>query len=280
MKIFLLLTLLLVPGVSLAKLDIFVSVLPQKLFVERVGGAHVTVYALVGKGFNPATYQLTPQQTVALTEADLFIRAGMPFEESWVPRILAVTPDLVVLDMREGLDLLPMESRHEHAGHHHHMDPHVWTDPVLLQQHIVRLVSQLSKLRPELANHFTQSGNRFIEELAALDKELEKQLQDNRNNAFLVFHPAWGYFAQRYGLQQIAAEYDGKEPGAAALADLIEQSRQAGIRQIFVQPQFNSKAADVLAEAIPAKVEQADPLSENYFQAIRSFASKLPSEAN
>ena len=105
-----------------------------------------------------------------------------------------------------------------------------------------------------------------------------EQLQSRKSSAFLVFHPAWGYFAQRYGLRQVAAEYEGKEPSAKALSGLIDRARSAGIKVVFVQPQFSSKTAQVLAEALEARIVEADPLAENYFQAMLQFATQLAAE--
>ena len=89
---------------------------------------------------------------------------------------------------------------------------------------------------------------------------------------FLVFHPAWGYFARRYGWQQLAAEHDGKEPNARELGRLIEYAKAQGIRMVIVQPQNNSKMAQALAQAIGGKLVVADPLAEDYFSSLREFS--------
>ena len=100
-----------------------------------------------------------------------------------------------------------------------------------------------------------------------------------RSRRFMVFHPAWGYFADTYGLTQIAIEQEGKEPGARALTALIEQARAKQVRVIFVQPQFNRKTAQRLAAAIGGRVEPIDPLAENYIDNLRRVA-RLIAEAN
>ncbi|MCB1639546.1 MAG: zinc ABC transporter substrate-binding protein, partial [Thiothrix sp.] len=133
---------------------IFVSVVPQQYFVERIAGGLVDVQAMVKPGFSPHTYEPTPRQISQLARADLYIRIGVPFEDSWMPRIRGVNPDMPVLDARTGLKLLPVMANAAEAaepddraeggqsrqtrfnridGHDHQHgnqpDPHVWTSP-------------------------------------------------------------------------------------------------------------------------------------------------------
>ena len=94
---------------------LFVSVLPQKTFVEKVGGEHVEVHAIVRPGYSPHTYDPTPKQVAALTEAVLYIRAGVPFEDVWMERIRSASPEMQVLDARAGI-------RPYHMDEHQHTD--------------------------------------------------------------------------------------------------------------------------------------------------------------
>jgi zinc transport system substrate-binding protein len=87
-----------------------------------------------------------------------------------------------------------------------------------------------------------------------------------------VFHPSWGYFADAYGLTQIAVESAGKEPGPRTLADLIDWGRKEQVRVIFVQQQFSRRAAETVAQAIGATVIAVDPLAENYLDNLREVA--------
>lgn len=272
-KTLLILIFLLIPSLSAASIEVFVSVLPQKLFVERIGGDRVHVRVMVNKGYNPATYQPTTRQIAELANADLYVRTGIPFEESWMPRISAANSRMKILDLRDGISLLSLA--HEHGDHNHDLDPHVWTDPLLVKEHIVRLRDVLSEVRPDLAGEFSANQVAFAEELDLLHQDINRKLKGSKGKAFFVFHPAWGYLAKRYGLQQIAAEYEGKEPTARQMALMIEQAKAAQASVIFVQPQFSMKTARVLANEIGARVEEADPLAENYIETMRKFATRL-----
>jgi zinc transport system substrate-binding protein len=269
-----LLLILISPSSVVAGLSVFVSVLPQKMMVERVGGAHVEVSVMVGKGFNPATYQPTPRQIAMLANADNYLRTGVPFEDSWLPRFQSVNPRMRVLDLRDGIELLPV-FKHAHGEPREALDPHIWTDPLLLDHQAALVRDLLQQQMPEYADEFAANYRRLSQQLHDLDQEIRHMLDAVDQRRFLVFHPAWGYFAHRYGWQQVAAEHDGKEPNARDLALLIEQAIQQGIHKVIIQPQNNSKTARTLAEAIRGKLVVADPLAEDYFSGLRDFARLL-----
>lgn len=258
---------------------VFVSVLPQKTIVEGIAGDFLHTEVMVGKGFNPATYQPSPQQITRLSKAVLYVRAGMPFEQSWLPRFISVNPSMKVLDMREGLQLLPAHDHHPSHGHHAaETDPHVWTDPTLVRLHAQQLRDTLSQLYPAQSSRFDENYRRFATQLEQLDRELKRTLAPLQGSSFLVYHPAWSYFARRYGVQQIAVEHEGKEPNPRRLAQLVEVARKANIHIILVQPQHSSATAKVLADAIDARLLEMDPLEEDFAAALRKLAHTLAGE--
>jgi zinc transport system substrate-binding protein len=249
---------------------VVVSVLPQITIVQGITGDLVNTQAMVGKGFNPATYQPSPRQIAGLSHAALYISAGMPFEQSWLPRFHHINPSMPVLDMRKGLGLLPSEDGHGHDG-----DPHIWTDPALVKIHARHLLETLSQLYPKHRQAFQSNYQQFIAHLDALDKALDITLAPVRDSSFLVYHPAWSYFAHRYGLKQIAVEQEGKEPNPRSLVALAEKARKAHIQFILVQPQHSTRTAGVLANAIGAKLIEIDPLAPDFFTTLTRLATTL-----
>ena len=91
----------------------------------------------------------------------------------------------------------------------------------------------------------------------------------------MVFHPAWGYFDDAYGLQQVPIEIEGKDPKPAQLKSLIQHARESDIKVIFVQPQFSTKSASVVAREIGGQVVLVDPLAENWMANMREVAAKF-----
>ncbi len=302
----LLLLLLLVPAAGFAEpLRVFASVVPIETFVQEVGGKHVDARAMVRPGFNPRTYDPTPQQIGALAGAVLYVRTGVPFEKAWMERIRSANPGMQVLDVRDGIALREMEAHshddhghgaeHDAEGHHgdgsgadaHHddrkdrdahaaepadvdeQDPHVWASPPLVRHMVGIIRDKLSALDPAHAADFARNHDVLVAELEALDRELHALLDPLSNRRFMVFHPAWGYFADTHGLTQVAIEREGKEPGARALVALIEQAKREKIKVVFVQPQFDKRQARQVAQAIGGAVIAVDPLAADYIDNLR-----------
>ncbi len=293
-----LLLLLLLPAVSLADpLRIFASVVPMQSFVKEIGAQHVDAWVMVRPGFNPHTYDPTPQQISALAGATLYVRTGLPFEDAWMERIRSANPRMLVLDAREGINLRSLEAHthdehgaephtddqhsdehtidarhddhHNHAAYADETDPHVWTSPPLVRHMVGVIRDKLSALAPAHAAAFARNHDAFVAELEALDRELHALLDPMLNRKFMVFHPAWGYFANTYRLTQVPIQREGKEPGARALAALIEQAKQEKIKVVFVQPQFDKRHARQVAQAIGGAVIAVDPLAADYTDNLR-----------
>ncbi len=256
------------------QLSVFVSVLPLKTIVERIGDGHVRVQAMVQPGQSPHSFEPTPRQVAELAKADLYVRTGMPFEDVWMGRFRAVNPRMRVLDARAGIRL----RRHENEEHGHAMDPHVWTSPLLVKVIAHNIRDTLVELDPPHTRDYEANYAAFIAELSALDRQIHAILQGLPSRSFMVFHPAWGYFAETYGLTQIPVQREGKEPGAKALAALVDEARREGVKVIFVQPQLSSRAAEQLARAIHGRVETIDPLAPDYVENMLRVA-RLIAEA-
>lgn len=263
-----------------APVSVFVSVLPQKCVVDAVGGERVRSQVMVGPGQSPATYEPTPRQMVELARARLYLRVGVGFERGWMDRLRATNPMIEVVDQREGLPL-----RHDPAGHGHDhgdetgpypgRDPHVWTSPALLERMADQVREALERVDPEGAATYRERFEAFRAALSDLDRDVRQTLSGLRGRRFLVYHPAWGYFADAYGLEQVAIERDGKEPGARSLAALIEQARADGVRTVLVQRQFPTATAEALARAIDGRLVVLDPLSADCLGSIRAVAEAL-----
>jgi zinc transport system substrate-binding protein len=267
-----------------APVQVFVSVLPLKYFVERIGGNHVTTEVMVGPGQSPATYEPTPRQMGRLGQADLYFRVGVPFERVWMSRLTDLNRRMRIIDLRNGINLRHLEDHH-HASHQAHdgenhtetsedntLDPHIWTSPVLALRMADRIRAALVAIDPANKQTYQAGYASLAADLTTLDTQLRKRLTGIRNRKFLVFHPSWGYFADAYGLQQVAIEEAGKEPGPRALAGIIAQARKENIRVIFVQRQFSRATAATVARAIEGRVIAIDPLAENYIGNLNSAA--------
>lgn len=263
-----------------APVRVFVSVLPLKYLVERVGGSHVTAEVMVGPGQSPATYEPAPKQMSRLGQADLYFRVGVPFERVWMQRLTDLNRHMRIVDLRDGINLRRVEEHHHHdAGEkpddehgNDTLDPHVWTSPALARIMADHIRASLTDIDPAHAKAYQVGFDSLATDLTELDKDLRKRLAGVTHRKFLVFHPSWGYFADTYGLQQIAIEASGKEPGPRTLARIIALAKRENIHVIFVQQQFSRTTASTVARAIDGKVVPIDPLAENYIDNMRKAA--------
>ncbi|WP_274373271.1 metal ABC transporter solute-binding protein, Zn/Mn family [Aminithiophilus ramosus] len=263
-------------------LSVFVSVLPQKFFVEAIGGPSLTVHVMVPPGASPATYEPKPQQMVELSGAALYFSIGVPFEKAWMKRLSSANASLKIVATDEGTEKRAMAAHHHDGddGHDHHhghgLDPHIWLSPrsVLTQGRVI--LRALVAADPERASLYRENYRRFAASVVALDLELMERLSVlPEGTPFMVFHPSWGYFADDYGLEQLPIEVEGKEPKAGELTALVERAKAEKIGVIFVQPQFSRKAAEALARSAGAAVEILDPLAEDWDENLRRVAEAL-----
>ena len=263
------------------KLSVVVSILPQAFIVERIGGSHVSLEVLVKPGVSPATYAPTPSQIQTLSQADVYFHIGVPFENKFLPTIREMLPSLQIVDMRTNIELREASAEH-HEHHDHHdcaavdgKDPHIWLDPHLVKIQAATVSATLSEHLPEQRSVFEANLAQLESDLDALDREIKAILGHFQGRSFFVFHPAYGYFADAYGLEQRAFEVEGKAPTPKQMEDLIERARQNNIRALFVQPQFATANAQVIANEIGADLVFLDPLSKDYITNLREMAQRI-----
>jgi len=273
------------------KVKVFVSIMPHAYFVERIGGDRLDVGVLVGPGRQPHEYEPTPKQLAELASAQVLFTAGMPFEAVLARKIQASFKNLAIADTSKGVTLRAMTEeeaetasrgkKHAHGkkdAHSHAAgapDPHIWLDPVFAQTLAANIGETLASVDPAHADVYRKNVEAVQADLSRLDERLAAALAPLKGKAFYVYHPAFGYFADRYGLRQVPVELGGKEPSARRLAGLVTQARRLGIKVIFVQPQFSTKSAEKLAREIGGAVVPLDDLAKDYLNNMEEIATKV-----
>jgi zinc transport system substrate-binding protein len=253
------------------RIKAFVSILPQADFVQRIGGPHVEVEVLVGPGQSPATYEPTPKQMARLGEAQVLFRIGTPFEKGFIDKVAGTYRNLQIVDTRDGVPL-----RYFHSSEGRKIpDPHIWLDPLRVKIQATTICDALGRLAPEHRPAFEKNLAAFQEDLDRVDQEIAQALAPLKGSTFYVFHPAFGYFGDRYGLTQVAVEIEGKEPTPRQLVRLIQRAREDGVKVIFVQPQYARKDAETIAREINGAVIPINPLPQDYLANLETMADAL-----
>jgi zinc transport system substrate-binding protein len=159
---------------------------------------------------------------------------------------------------------------HAEENHNHgRYDPHYWLSPengILIARNIEKALIQAD---PEHRERYAAKADQLVSELEALRLEIRNRLASVRNRSFLVFHPAWGYYADEFGLKQIAAEEEGKTLTPRQLQQVIEKAVSADIRVVFVSPQFSTVQAEAIARDIGGTTGMVDPLAHDYVENLR-----------
>jgi len=268
---------------AMDKPTVFVSIVPQKFFVQQLGKDHVNVEVMVKPGASPATYEPKSSQMKQLASSSAYFSIGVAFEDAWLKKISKVNPEMKIIHTDEGITKLAMtkhkdesnENKEKSDDHHTGLDPHIWLSPLLVKKQAAIVTDALAKILPEKKELFQQNFDLFAKKIDTLDDDLRIIFKEKKGTKFMVFHPAWGYFAHDYGLEQIAIEVEGKNPKPAQLQKLIEKAKKDDIHAIFVQPQFSTKNATVVAREIKGEVIAVNPLSEDWFSNMKIVADKF-----
>jgi zinc transport system substrate-binding protein len=271
-----------------AAMSVFVSIPPQADFARRLAGDRVAVHVMVPPGRSPHVYDPTPRQMARLAESRVYFCIGVPFEKRLIERIASINPRLRVVDTCKGVEYLPMEAEHRHEGEEEHAeehndahahegerDPHVWLDPRRVKIIGRNMADALRELDPANAAQYGRNLARFEADLDATYARVSAVLRPFRGAHFMVFHPAYGYFADAFGLEQLVVEVEGKEPSARQLTRIIAEARRRRVKVIFVQPQFSRRTAEAIASAVGAAVVPLDPLAADYLANLDDMAGKL-----
>jgi zinc transport system substrate-binding protein len=265
------------PADTSNKIGVIVTLLPQAEFVENIGGDKVNVTVMIPPGASPHTYEPTPSQMASLSRAELYAKvgSGVEFELTWMDKLIAQNKDILMVDCSQGVPLQEMVAVDENEHEHGTMDPHIWMSPRNAQIMVQNIADGLIQVDPDNCSYYEQNRNTYLEKLVQLDRDISEGLSAVQNRVFMVYHPAFGYFASEYNLTMLPIEDEGKEPTPAGLRHLIEKAIEHDIHVVFAEPQFNPQSAEVIADAIDGRVVLTDPLARDYIENLRTIMEEL-----
>ena len=257
-----------------------VSILPQAEFVEKIAGDHVNVLVMVPLGADPHTYEISSGQLRELDKAQMYVKvgSGMDFENVWMDKLIAQNPKMRIVDSSEGISLRTMGAHSHDVGptktneHTGAKDPHIWTSPVNAKIMVNNIYAGLVQADPDNKDTYTKNRDTYLAELDAVDASIRKSLSGKEGSSFIVYHPAWGYFADEYGLIEISVEIEGKEPSAKDMQNLIDIAKEKQIKVIFIQPGLSTTSAKAIASEVGAEVIAISPLAKDYLDNLQNVS--------
>ncbi len=264
---------------------IVVSILPQKYFVDRIGGKYVDVEVLVSPGQSPATYNPLPNQIRRILSAEAWFTATVPFEKRFLTTARNYTDKMEIVPSQDRVEMLPMDSTvstidgNPYEDSHGHAegapDPHFWLDPMNARIMAENMLVQLNMIAPEQSEDFEANYRGLVAELDSIDNILRERFSDDAGAMFLTFHPSLGYFAHAYGLKQLAIEESGKQASARQVSEIVKFAKDKEIKHILVQKQFPYAQAETIATEINGEVLLIDPLAEDYINNLMEIADAV-----
>jgi len=272
------LLLLILTSFSFAKVNVVVSIIPQKVFVEKIAADKVEVTVMVKQGSSPHNYQPKPSQMKDISKAAVYFTMGVEFENVWLEKFANQNKKMLLINSSKGIEknYAHHNCTHEHHNHQTAIDPHVWVDPLNVKIIAKNIYETLIKLDSENTDFYKKNYETYLTELDTLDTDIKEILKDTpKYSTFMVFHPSWGYFAQRYKLTQLPVEVGGKEPKMKALVGIIKKAKEAKVHAIFTQPEFSDKASQNIANNLNIEVIKASPLAKNWSENLKMLAKAI-----
>ena len=228
---------------------IAVTIFPIGDIVRTLAGSAADVVVILPAGASPATFEPTPEQTRRFAGARVVVAVGAGADDWGGTLARTWGAPLVVLTRNMAL---------AHGG-----NPHVCLDPILVRDAILpQLTEALIRVVPEGETLIRARAADYRASLTALDGEIRATLSAVDARAFVATHPAWPYFAERYGLRQVGvlSPAPGRELSPRELGRLIDEARHAGVHAVFTEPQLGEAGARALASELDARVGTLDPL--------------------
>ncbi len=259
---------------------VYASVMPQADIMQRIGGEYVEVGVLIGPGQDAHTYDPSPREIERLAAAELLFTTGLEYEARIVGTLERSARGVRVVDLTEGIELRELESHyHDPSVPHSHDnepgDPHIWLGPDEVRRQAQTIRDAFIAARPHREEEFRRGYERFLETVDEVERELTGLLEPMRGRAILVYHPAFGYLTDHFGITQLAVEAGGREPSPRQLEKTIELALEAGVEVVFTQPEYDDVASRAVARAIGARTVPVSDLADDWAELMREIGHAI-----
>lgn len=252
---------------------VLVSVAPHRFFLEKVAGDTVDIGLIVPAGASAHTFEPSPKQMLIASRATMWFRIGESFEARAIHALKSHNPELLIVDMQKGLDLITNDPNHKGCCcHANAMDLHFWLSARMAKTQAKTMAEALAATYPQHAALYFENLKKFHEELDALDQQVTLILKNMKSRNILVSHPAYAYFCRDYSINQYSIEFEGKDPAPQQLNKTLRLARELRIQTVFIQKQYNNKGARLIADELKARLVTLDPYSEHFFNSMLDIA--------
>ncbi len=255
---------------------ISVSIEPQRYFAEKIVGDKFQVKSLVPNGSSPESFDPSPSQMIAFGQSKAYFMLGFfPFEKKWGKSFEENNPSAVLVDCSKSIDRKTL--LHDSDGHAD-FDPHVWNSPKNALVISKEILDGVVSIDPANKVYYEANFKKLSDEISETDSIIRQKLSKLQKRTFIIYHPALSYFAKEYGLEQYSVESEGKSPSPSQMVELVKLAKAKGIKTIFVQPEFDKKNAEVLANEIDGRIVEINPLAYDWKEEMLKIADALENQ--
>lgn len=251
------------------KISVAVSIVPQETFVKAVGGDKVDIVTMIPPGKSPENFAPNPDLMEKLSTASAYFTIGVPTEKaSILPKVTDFNKNIKIVNIAELVSNVYPERKFASGER----DPHIWLSPKRVKVMIQEIVKELSLIDPSNKIFYETNGEDYINSLDKLDGDLKDSMLSLKKKAFVCYHPAFGYFADEYGLEMVSLEQEGKEATIEDFLKTIDFAKKENIKTVFYQAEIDSKQAKTFASEIGGRAEMVEPLSADYIRNLEKMA--------
>ncbi len=254
------------------KIGVVVTIGPEVEWVNAIGGDKVNVTLMVPPSADPHTYEPLPGQLKQISNAKMYAAIGSPieFETNYMDKIKSANPNMLIVNSSQGITLMPNTAENQSDE----MDPHDWNDPKDAEIMVNNIYNGLVKVDPADQAYFAKNRDNYEAKLEQLDANTTQTLKDKNGTHILIFHPAFGYYAKDYNLNQTAVMINDEEPSPQRIALLTNIAQANNITVMFTEPQYDPKYMQSIASQIPgSKVLTVNDLDPNYLDNMKNTAN-------
>lgn len=248
-----------------------VTVVPEATFAKAVCGNLMEVITTVPPGYSPETYEPTPKEKEELSLARLYFAVGVPVEAASILPAVADVKTMKVVRLQDAV-AKQYKDRTFSSGER---DPHIWLSPKRAKVMVETMAQECGRLDAPHREQYEKNAQNYCSRLDALDADLKSTFSKVKTKDFLVFHPAFGYLAQDYGLTMYSLEEEGKEATPQHLQEMADLAKKRNIKTVFYQEEIDSKQSKAFAEEIGGKTVELSPLAPDYIENLEKMAKTM-----
>ena len=251
------------------KIKVAVSIVPEATFAKAVCGNLIDVITMIPPGSSPENYEPTAKQMEDFTDSKIYFAIGVPTEKAnIIPQVDTSKTKLVSLNDASAKQYGELKLGNER-------DPHIWLSPKRAELMVQVIADEVSALDPANTETYKTNAKSFIAQIASADSSIKESLKNVKNRKFVVYHPAFGYFADDYNLEMYALEEEGKESTPKELQEKIDFAKKENIKVIFYQAEIDSNQSEAFAEEVGGRTVKLEPLAADYIGNLQKMADTM-----